>query len=171
MSLSSVFTSRRTRFLSVAIIIVVGFVLIFPLTNPRIIYVKNHILGAGFNYRGLSYEEDRWDIVLKGVRSGERKWILLAADFKPVLDTHPGEEMLGAVSQVLDKNPQDAIRLLVPVYGAEIVCGEEEDGEPLNFNHATTRMQSLSKIKMSEAYDHSFESCTQIITNIHNGTR
>ena len=63
----------------------------------------------------------------------------MAADLRPALDTHPGEEMLGAVSTVLDANPAGAVQILLPRYGAEVVCGQDEEGSAIDRSRAERR--------------------------------
>ncbi len=172
MQISTIFKSKRCRFLCIsAILLPIGFILIFPLTNPWVIFSKDRITGVAWVYRGLSFEDDRWEVVLRGVKSGESIWLRVAADLKPALDTHPGEEMIGAVSIALDKNPESALKLLVPVYGAQLICGEEMDGSPLTPDHAKARRLLLSQTEVAKSYSQSFKDCSQIVSAIYNRSR
>jgi hypothetical protein len=111
----------------------------FPHTNPSAIHAKARIIGSRLTYAPLASEEARWEVVLKGVRSGEAPWLSVAADLRPALDTHPGEEMLGAVSTVLDTNPEGAVQILLPHYGADVVCGQDEEGLAIDRARAKRR--------------------------------
>ena len=125
--------------LLLAILIGICALLIFPHTDPWAIRWKIHIIGPGLTYGPLAADDAAWEVVLNGVRSGDSAWLSVASDLLPVLDTHPGEEMIGAVSTALDKNPSDALRILLPSYGAKIVCGQDEEGLVINRLHAERR--------------------------------
>lgn len=114
-----------------------------PYTNPWIIHIKTHVVGSGLTYGPLASDDAKWETVLNGVRSGDSRWLRVAADLQPALDTHPGEEMAGALVNVLDKNPTGALQVLLPGYGAEVVCGEDEGGAAIDPIHAGRRAQLL----------------------------
>jgi hypothetical protein len=126
------------------------FILMFPHTNPEIIHVKTRVIGSRFVYAPLAYDETRWEVVLAGVRSGAPVWLRVAADLRPALDTHPGEEMLGAVSGVLDTNPLGAVRILLPGYGPDIVCGRDEEGLTIDRSRAERRERLLHDLGVAE---------------------
>ena len=113
--------------------------LLFPHTDPRAIRWKIRIIGSTLTYAPLASDDANWELVLKGVRSGDAAWLSVAADLRPALDTHPGEEMFGAVSTVLDKDPTGALRILLPSYGAEVVCGQDEQGSAVDRLRAERR--------------------------------
>jgi hypothetical protein len=123
--------------------------LLFPSTNPWVIRFKTHIIGAVLTYAPLASDDDKWELVLKGVRSGDETWLQVALDLYPALDTHPGEEMLGAVATAFDKNPSGAVRILLPTYGAQVVCGEDEEGSGIDRLHAERRAQLVEGLTAS----------------------
>jgi hypothetical protein len=43
------------------------------------------------------------------------------------------------VSTVLDTNPAGAVQILLPRYGAEVVCGQDEEGFPVDRPRAERR--------------------------------
>jgi len=118
---------------------------IFPHTNPSVIRAKARIIGPRLTYASLVYDDARWEVALKGVRSGDAAWLSVAADLRPALDTHPGEEMLGAVSTVLETNPVGAVQILLPRYGAEVVCGQDEEGLAIDRPRAERRVLLLER--------------------------
>jgi hypothetical protein len=122
---------------------------IFPHTNLWAIRWKIHIIGPRLTYGPLATDDAAWEVVLNGVRSGDSAWLSVASDLKPALDSHPSEEMDGAVSTVLDKNPSGALRILVPSYGAKIVCGEDEEGSVIDRLHAERRALLLKALPAS----------------------
>jgi hypothetical protein len=119
--------------------------LMFPHTSASAIRLKTRIIGANLVYRPLAYDEDRWEVILRGVRSGDPAWLGVAADLRVALDTHPGEEMLGAVSVAIEANPAGAIQILLPQYGPDVVCGQDEDGQPIGAGQAERRIRLLEK--------------------------
>lgn len=121
----------------------ISVLLLFPQTDPFVIRLKTHIIGSGLTYAPLASDDDKWECVLEGVRSGDGTWLRVASDLYPALDTHPGEEMLGAVSTAFDKNPRGVLRILLPSYGAQAVCGEDEEGSVIDRLHAERRAQLL----------------------------
>ena len=157
---------KRRRVLIIGSIIffcVVTVIGVWPYTNPWLICAKIRILGSVLVYGPLAYDDDRWEIVLAGVRSGTPIWLRVAVDIYPALDTHPGEEMLGAVSSVIDKNTVGAIDILVPTYGANIVCGEQEEGEPINKVVAEKRILLLATAESHVKKSASLEACRRVI--------
>jgi hypothetical protein len=124
---------------------------LFPHTNPSIIHLKTMVLGPRLTYAPLTYDDARWEVVLEGVRSADVRWLQVAADLRPALDTHPGEEMLSAVSSVLELNPDDAIQLLIPAYGADLICAEDEYGASLPTAVAERRVRLLEHRAASPA--------------------
>jgi hypothetical protein len=92
-------------------------VVMFPHTSPWVIRWKVRIIGCALTYGPLAYDDDRSSIVLNGVRTGNSAWLSVASGLRPTLDTHPGEEMLEAVSTVFDTNPAGALHILVPNRG------------------------------------------------------
>jgi hypothetical protein len=88
-------------------------------------------------------DQSKWELLFKGVRSGDAVWLKIAWELRPALDTHPGEEMLGAVSTVFDKNPMGALRILLPSYGAEAICSQDEEGSAIDRRRAERRMVLL----------------------------
>ena len=123
--------------------------LMFPHTDPWVIRLKTRIIGSRLTYAPLASNDAKWEFVLKGVRSGDATWLSVASDLRPALDTHPGEEMIGAVSTVLEKNPTGALRNLLPSYGAQVVCGEDEEGSAIDRLHAERRAQLLKALPAS----------------------
>jgi hypothetical protein len=112
-------------------------------THPTLISLRISVVGPVSTYRSLAGDDERWTTVVSGVRSGEADWLRIAARLHGVLDTHPGEQMLEAVAVAFDKNPDGAIRILVPAYGPEIVCAQTSEGEPLTPSQANRRMELL----------------------------
>lgn len=147
----------------IIIIMIISGIIIYPFTNPQIIRTKVGFLGHRFVYKQLSYHDDLWDTVLNGVKSTDSIWLHVAVDLYPSLDTHPGEEMDGAVATVIDKNPKRAISILLPTYGAETVCGHKEDWEPITSIEAKKRLQLLSSIAFSANEENVLESCRNIL--------
>jgi hypothetical protein len=129
--------------LSAAVLAAAVAFLLFPHTNPSVIHLKTKVLGPRLTYAPLAYDSARWEVVLEGVRSADVRWLEVAADLRSALDTHPGEEMLSAVSSVLELNPHDAIQLLIPSYGADLVCAQDEDGGPVSAAVAKRRVRLL----------------------------
>jgi len=129
----------------VAIVSAVAF-LLFPHTNPYVIHAKTLVIGPRLVYGPLAYDDAKWEVVLRGVRSAEPAWLRVAADLRPALDTHPGEEMLEAVSAVVDTNPRGALEVLVPQYGAELVCGQAEDGRAIDRSRAERRAHLVETV-------------------------
>jgi hypothetical protein len=149
------------------IIAIVGVVIIsavkFPLTNPWVIQSKVRLLGPKTVYWPLAYYDESWEVVLKGVKSGSPVWLRPASDLYPALDTHPGEEMVEAVSTVFETNPSGAINILVPVYGADVVCGQREEGETIAPVTAEERSRVLKDIESAVADKKALEACRQIL--------
>jgi hypothetical protein len=111
-----------------AALIALSVVAMYPHVNPSVIHWKAKVLGPRLTYGPLASREEVWDSIVAGVRSGEWRWLRVAVDLQPALDTHPGEEMVDAITSVIDANPHGAIQWLLPAYGAELVCGEEGAG-------------------------------------------
>jgi hypothetical protein len=141
-------TTIRRRFTLLLGIGVAGLsaaALFWPWTNAWMIHTRSHIVGASLVYASLAHSDDRWAVVLRGVRSGDPAWLHVAADLSPALDTHPGEEMLAAVSVAFDANPGGALAILVPTFGANMVCGRDETGAHLASEKAKERLETLMK--------------------------
>ncbi len=137
---------------------------LFPYTNPFVIRLKTHVIGSGLTYAPLAADDDKWEYVLKGAQSGDDTWLKVASDLRSALDTHPGEEMLGAVSTAFDKNPNGAVRILLPSYGAQIVCGDDEKGSIINHQQAQRRANLLEGLPASPER----EACIGVIRKILN---
>ena len=141
---------RRRRWVGVAAGgIAVGLLvatLLFPHTDPLVIHAKVSLIGPRLVYGPLAADDSRWEVVLTGVETGQVAWLRVAADLRPALDTHPGEQMLGAVARVLDVNPLGAIETLLPIYGPDVVCGQDEEGTPLTGPRAERRIRSLGSL-------------------------
>ncbi len=140
----------------------ISVLLLFPYTDPSVIHFKTHIIGSGLTYAPLASDDDKWELVLKGVRSGDETWLRVASDLYPALDTHPGEEMLGAVSTAFDKNPGGALRILLPSYGSQVVCREDEEGSVIDRLHAERRAKLLEGLPASPER----EACLTVIRQI-----
>lgn len=117
-----------------------------PYTGPQFLHVKSYMLGATLTYAAVAFDDEAWGTVLAGVRSGRREWLVVAADLRSALDTHPGEEMHDAVSVAIDSNPADAVSILVPAYGTDEVCGSAEFGVPVSHELAQLRLDRLSGV-------------------------
>jgi len=111
--------------------------------HPSLIAARIAMFGAVPTYRSLSGHEARWAAVVNGVRAGRPEWLTIAVDLRSALDTHPGEEMLEAVADAFDANPDAAIRILVPAYGPETVCAPLGGHEPATVSHARARLERL----------------------------
>lgn len=158
--------TQRTLWSSLPLILVVlaiMVVIMWPFTNPWIIQTKVHLSGPKVVYKPLAYREDLWDIVLTGVKTGNKKWLRVAVALFPALDIHPGEEMISAVSTVIDKNPSGAIDVLIPIYGPDIVCGYQDEEEPVTLLTAERRLNLLSRIESSIKNVKALEGCRQVI--------
>lgn len=131
-----------------------------------IIGFKVHVLGPGVVYRSLSWDESRWEVVLAGVRSGRAEWLHVASALYPSLDTHPGEEMLGAVGSVFEANSAGALQVLLPRYGAEVVCSTDSEGAPLPVERATGRLRALRELSVAEVSKERVESCSNAIEKV-----
>lgn len=158
---------RKRAWIAIGVVIVAAVVagaIKFPLTNPWIIRAKVRLMSPKAVYWPLSYYDESWEIVLKGVKSGSSVWLHVAADLYPALDTHPGEEMDEVVSTVIETNPADAIDILVPVYGADLVCGQQEE-QPISPSLAEKRLNVLKSIESIVPNRKAFESCRQVLKN------
>ena len=129
------------------VVTVVAFVVAayWPHVSPNIIHFKVRLFGPEFVYRALVPYYGRWDVVLAGVKTGDPSWLRVAAELYPALDTHPGEEMLHAVSSVVERNPATAVSLLVPIYGVGVVCGEDGIDDFLTPAAAEKRLKGLQE--------------------------
>jgi hypothetical protein len=159
---------RRGLRIALGIVIVGGALVAaieWPFTNPWLIRAKVRLLGPTIVYAPLAYRDEQWDAVLAGVKSGDAVWLYVAVDLYPALDTHPGEEMFGAVSTVVDKNPKGAVDVLLPTYGPAIVCGEQEEGQPINHATAERRVQLLAQIATSVKDKKALEACLMTLKN------
>jgi len=117
----------------------------WPHVSPTIIHLKVRLLGPKWVYRELVPYYERWDVVLTGVKTGNPLWLRVAADLYPALDTHPGEEMLHAVSMAVEQNPAAALSLLVPNYGVGAVCGGDGMDDFLTPAAAEKRLKGLQQ--------------------------
>lgn len=157
---------RKSLWIAIGIIFVAAAIvgaIKFPLTNPWIIRAKVRLLGPGTVYWPLSYYDDSWDVVLAGVKSGSPVWLHVAAELYPALDTHPGEEMYEAVSTVIERNPVGAISILVPVYGADLVCGKGEEWQSISQAIAEKRLQTLTHIESAVSNKKALEACRKVL--------
>jgi hypothetical protein len=147
---------------AIVAVAVVG-VIKFPITNPWVIRAKTHVFGPKAVYRPLAYYDEAWEVVLKGVKSGSSVWLRVAVDLYPALDTHPGEEMVEAVSTVIDTNPAGAIDTLVPIYGADIVCGQRGEEQTITPAVAEGRLGILKRTETTVTDKKAFETCRQVL--------
>jgi hypothetical protein len=154
--------------ISVSAMLIAGIVIlgVWPCTNPWVVHAKSRILGPRLVYGPLAYDDDLWEVVLVGVRSGDSAWLRVAVDLRPSLDTHPGEEMLGAVSSVLDKNPIGALDMLLPLYGPSIVCAEDDEGAPISRVRAKERVQLLERMGKNQERKELLEACLGVLWGI-----
>jgi hypothetical protein len=153
-----------------AILLGAAVLIAWPWTSPIIIHAKTMTLGPRLTYGSLAFDDERWEIVVAGVKSGEPKWLRVAIDLKPVLDTHPGEEMLEAVASAFEGNPRNAIRILIPVYGAPIVCGLDENG-PVSAQRAAQRLRLLESLRMQQAASPEVEACAAVLRGLKGHAR
>jgi hypothetical protein len=130
----------------------------FPHTAPWAIRGKTRIIGANLTYRTLAFDYASWEFVLKGVRSGDTAWLKVASGLRPALATHQGEEMIGAVSTVLDQNAIGALQILLPLYGPGIICGYEEEKGVIDQLHAERRALLLKGYRLRPNARHALTS-------------
>jgi len=95
---------------------------IWPNASPIVLRSRIGLFGPHWVYRDLIADTTHFPLVLEGIRSGSRRWAKVAVALQPALDGGPGEEVAQAVSDSFDYNPADSIELLVPSYGADLVC-------------------------------------------------
>jgi len=156
---------RWLAWFSVATIAVAALLVgaVWPITRPWVIRLKVSLLGPGLAYGPLASDDDRWATVLAGVSSGDASWLHVAVDLEPALDTHPGEEMEGAVSEALDRNPVGALTILLPQFDMHVVCGQEKDGRVLSSDRARKRLLLLRTLSTRVVDTHRLEGCIGII--------
>ncbi len=87
------------------------------------IHLKARLFGPEFVFAGLWTYHDRWSAVVAGVAAGDSRYLRAAVDLYPSLDGEAAHDMVGAVSEVIERNPEGAISTLLPRFGAETVCG------------------------------------------------
>jgi hypothetical protein len=139
--------ARRNWILAAsAALIVLPVVAMYPHVNPSVIHWKAKVLGPRQTYGPLASRQEVWDAIVAGVRSGEWRWLRVAVDLQPALDTHPGEEMADAITSVIDVNANGAIQWLLPAYGAELVCGEEGAGVRVSGPRRQRRKALVEKV-------------------------
>jgi hypothetical protein len=137
----------------VALIAALIAALFWPSAHARTICWRVHLLGPGPVYRSLAQDEGKWSSIVEGVRGGNSVWLKVAVALRPALDTHPGEEMLEAVTGVIDRNPDGAIRLLIPAYGPDLVCALGADGGPVSAETAQTRLRRIRQDGLDRGAD------------------
>jgi hypothetical protein len=137
---------------------------LWPTTHPTLIHVKALAIGSRMTYGPLASDDSRWETVLHGVASGDSSWLRVASDLEPALDTHPGEEMIGAVSQAFDKNPFGALTILLPRYGEGIVCGQEADGGAISRDKAHQRLHLLETLPLTAVDGLAIDRCHTVLT-------
>ena len=140
---------RRKQLLVVSCLVATVVALVvaayWPHVSPTIIHFKVRLLGPELVYRTLVPYYERWDVVLAGVKTADPSWLRVAAELYPALDTHPGEEMLHAVSSVVERNPATALSLLQPIYGVGVVCGGDGIDDFLTPAVAEKRLKALQQ--------------------------
>jgi len=150
----------------VASVAAIGLLLFWPSTNPVMIHARVRVLGPRTVYGNLtccSGDALPWDEVVRGVRSGEPRWLELAVAFKPALDTHPGEEMVTAVAAALTANPPAAVELLIPAYGADLVCAGQGSEDPVDAAGARGRLAALASVHQTS---HELALCREVLARI-----
>jgi hypothetical protein len=175
--------TRRRLARAALILAVAGGVFAFacwPHTNPVIIHAKVQVLGAGATYRPLADvcglltfdcpNTDRWDEVVRGVGSGRHEWLVVAVDLHPALDTHPSEALHEAIARVFEKNPVGALTTLLPVYGAQDVCGSGR-GEPVARDTAARRLAVLDGPAVARVPRPLVKACRNAVASVSDGTR
>lgn len=135
-------------------------------TDPAMIRWKMRIVGPRFVCRSLAVDDTAWEFITARVRAGDPVWLHFANDFKPFLDTHPGEEMMDAVSNAIDANPKGALSILLPTYGARTVCAENWEGEARKKEDYLRRINHLKQIPEGEIEKRSIEACTEEINKV-----
>jgi hypothetical protein len=161
--------SRFTKRLAFVGISILGVALLavaaaWPSTRPSLIRCRVVIFGSQLTYGPLAYDDSRWAKVLDGVASGDPSWLHVAADLEPALDTHPGEEMIEAVSRAFDRNPVGALTILLPRYGEGIVCAHDEEGGFISPDRAHKRMNMLERLSPNAVDGLAFQRCTAALT-------
>jgi hypothetical protein len=159
---------RRARTVALVVLVALaatGATVLWPWTYPTVIHAKARILGPGLVYGPLAADDGRWDSVLAGVRSADPLWLRVAVDLRPVLDTHPGEEMVAAVSGVLDKNPAGAIAILLPAYGVGVVCGQDDEGDVIAHETAEKRLRLLQRLPQDQIDRLRIEECVRTVAS------
>ena len=135
-------------------------------TDPKMIRWKMGIIGPRAVYGTLAFDDKSWEFVTSRVKSGDPVWLHFANDFKPFLDTHPGEEMMDAVSRAIDSNPKGALSVLLPTYGAKTVCAENWEGEALTKDDFLGRLKRLKEIPEGEIEKRDIDACAKEINTI-----
>jgi hypothetical protein len=133
------------------VLLVVAVLLVYPWTYPPLIRVKVKMFGPAPVVRALAQDDGGWDVVVQGVRAGRSDWFRVAADMYDVLDTHPGEEMFEAVAVAFDANPDDAVRILAPKFGAELVCAAPPEWAELTGAQAKQRLERLQRAAVASS--------------------
>lgn len=79
--------------------------------NPLLLYGLSKVLGGHMVAAELTATDGSWDNVLQGIRSAERRWLMLANELTASRGSHTMEELYGALSVALDKSPQSVLSL------------------------------------------------------------
>jgi hypothetical protein len=121
----------------------------WPHSSPAMIHVKAKLFGPQFVFGELWSYHDRWEAVIAGVTAGDSPYLRTAVELYPALDGEAAYDMVGAVSAVIERNPEGAISTLLPKYGAGVVCGSDGVDAKLSPQVATRRLRAVQSYAQS----------------------
>ena len=71
-----------------------------------------------------------WDYAMKQIQSGNDEWLRVAVALRPGSDAGSSEMLGESVGVALIRVPESVLRLTIPAFDVEVVCGGRQDPLP-----------------------------------------
>jgi len=94
-----------------------------PFESAKLIHLKATLCGPREVMYDLFTYNRHWQTVVARVEAGDPDYLRTAVELYPAIDGESAYDMVGAVAKVIHNNPQGAVEVLLPKYGAGVVCG------------------------------------------------
>ncbi len=118
--------------------------------DPSAILARISERGVWFVVGELYDHPDDWEYVLGNIQKGNEVWLRVAVRLQPGTDAGPASMLCEAVSVALIHAPERVLRLAVPTFRLEEICGGRPDPlptYPLAADELERQIKSVANVK------------------------
>lgn len=107
----------------------------------------------------LYNDNDKWNILLRYIASGDIEWLKIAVSLKEGSDAGSSEMLSLAVGEALEHNPENVFKFALGSFKLNVICGGPDvdhiryDSYELSIEAINKRIQKVSAIKDKNLMD------------------